>query len=328
MRIAVLTSGGVAPGLNAAVRAVAQAAFHKSWEVLGVLDGYNGLMQGRFKPLGPHDLGDTVHRGGSMLGNARSREFSSEAGVNKAYERLRESDVEGLVVIGGGGSLAGGASLGGLGMPVVGIPATIDNDIAATDMAIGVDTALNTAVEALDRIKDSAYSHGRANVVKVLGRDCGYLALMSAIPGDAEAALVPEFEADPERLLELLKTAYERGKQHFIVVVSEGAEPSAEELVRYINEAGNTYDTDLTELDHLQSGGKPTAFDRILASRLGAEAVESLAEGESSKMIGLQGSELVRTPLPEALEGRRSMHYDMYRLVSILAGLPEPVTER
>lgn len=324
MSIAVLTSGGVAPGRNAAVRAVAQAAFHKGWEGPGVLDGYTGLMQGRFERLDPKGLGGTIQRGGSMLGNVRSQGFSSEEGREKAHERLQEAEVDGLVVIGGGGSLAGGLALGELGMPVGGIPATIDNDVVGTDMAIGVDTALNTAVEALGRIKDTAYTHGRAHVVKVLGRDSGYLALMSAIPGDAEAALVPEFESDPGSLLKLLQTAYDSGNQHFIVVVSEGAEPSAEELARSINESGDAYGTDLTSLEHLQSGGKPTAFDRILASRLGADAVEALTEGDANKTIGLKGNELYRTPLSEALEDQRPVDYATYRLVSILAGLPEP----
>lgn len=180
MKIAVLTSGGVAPGINAAVRAVGHVAFHRGWEVLGVTDGYNGLLDGRMRKLRTSDLDGTMQQGGSALGTARSAEFATEEGRIKAYEELRRAGVDGLVVIGGEGSLAGGMSLAALGMPVIGIPATIDNDIAGTDMAIGVDTALNTAAEALDRIKDTATSHGRAHVVKVLGRNCGYLALMAS----------------------------------------------------------------------------------------------------------------------------------------------------
>lgn len=322
MRIAVLTSGGVAPGINAAVRAVSHVAFHRGWEVIGVADGYNGLLDGRLSPLSRDDLDGTMQQGGSVLGTARSEEFATEDGQRKAYEELRRADVEGLVVIGGEGSLVGGMGLSDLGVPVIGVPATIDNDISGTDMAIGVDTALNTAVEAMDRIKDTATSHGRAHVVKVLGRNCGYLALMAAISGDAEAALVPEFETNPEALLRLLKLAYDRGKQHFVVVVAEGAQLSAEELARYINESDDTYTTNLTELGHIQSGGKPSAFDRVLASRLGAAAVEALADGESSMMTGLRGGEVSLTPISEALHEQRPLDPGMYRLAGILAGLP------
>ncbi|MDN5696942.1 MAG: 6-phosphofructokinase [Rubrobacter sp.] len=322
MRIAVLTSGGVAPGINAAVRSVAHVAFHRGWEVLGVADGYNGLLDGRLSFLSRTDLDGTMQQGGSVLGTARSAEFADGEGQRKAYEQLQRAEVDGLVVIGGEGSLAGGMSLAALGMPVIGVPATIDNDISGTDMAVGVDTALNTAVEAMDRIKDTATSHGRAHVVKVLGRNCGYLALMAAISGDAEAALVPEFETSPEALLRLLKLAYDRGKQHFVVVVAEGAQLSAEDLAGYINEAEDTYKTNLTELGHIQSGGKPTAFDRVLASRLGAAAVEALADGESSMMTGLKGGEVSLTPISEALNEQRPLDPGMYRLAGILAGLP------
>ncbi len=230
------------------------------------------------------------------------------------------------MVIGGGGSLAGALSLSELGVEVVGIPATIDNDVPHTEMALGVDTALNTAVEAID--KDTAYSHQRANVVKVLGRDCGYLALMSAIAGGAEAAVVPEIETRPEDLLEFIKLAYEQGKSHFIVVVSEGAEPSAEELQEYVNNAEGTYEADLTGLDHIQSGGSPTAFDRVLACRMGAAAVAALADGEAGTMVGLREDRIARVSLGEVVGERRTLDPEMYKLAEMLAEMPELSGER
>ena len=323
MKIAVLTSGGHAPGMNAAVRAVAQAAFSRGWEVMQVEAGFGGLLEGQMSPVDRSRLGGVMQQGGTLLGTERSDEFETSEGQERAADRLEGAGVEGLVVIGGGGSLAGALSLSELGVEVVGIPATIDNDVPHTEMALGVDTALNMAVEAIDRIKDTAYSHQRANVVKVLGRDCGYLALMSAIAGGAEAAVVPEFETRPEDLLEFIKLAYERGKSHFIVVVSEGAEPSAEELREYVNNAEGTYEADLTGLDHIQSGGSPTAFDRILASRMGAAAVGALADGEAGTMVGLRGDRIERVPLGEVVGERKTLDPEVYELAEMLAQMPE-----
>src|SRR5215203_6691728 len=238
MRVAVLTSGGDAPGMNAAVRAVARTAFFEGWEVLGINAGYRGLLEGRIYPMDRRRLGGIVHRGGTVLGTERAPEMVQPEGQRRAAGNLEEAGVEALVVIGGNGSLAGGQKLAELGVKVVGIPASIDNDVWGTDLAIGVDTALNTALEAIDRIKDTASSHRRAHVVEVMGRDCGYLALMSAIAGGAEAVLVPEFEPDPQALLRFLKLAYEQGKSHFIVVAAEGAKPSAEEFNEYVNNTG------------------------------------------------------------------------------------------
>jgi len=209
LRIAILTSGGDAPGMNAAVRAVARAAFHRGWEVMGVWAGYRGLWEGRIYPMDRRRLGGIIHRGGTVLGTERSAEFATPEGQRRAAGKLAEAEVEGLVVIGGEGSLTGALKLEELGVKVVGIPATIDNDVWGTDTAIGVDTALNTALGAIDRIKDTASSHHRAHVVEVMGRNSGYLALMSGIAGGAEAVLVPEFEPRPEALLLFLKKAYE-----------------------------------------------------------------------------------------------------------------------
>jgi 6-phosphofructokinase 1 len=323
MRIAVLTGGGDAPGMNAAVRAVARAAFNRGWEVMGVWAGYKGLSEGRIYPLDRRRLGGIIHRGGTVLGTERSAEFMSPEGQRRAAGKLAEAEVEGLVVIGGDGSLTGGLKLAELGVKVVGIPATIDNDIPGTDAAIGVDTALNTALGAIDRIKDTASSHHRAHVVEVMGRDCGYLALMCGIAGGAEAVLVPEFEPRPEALLHFLKKAYEQGKSHFIVVVAEGSPLSAEEFHEYVNSTEGTYDSRLTVVGHIQRGGIPTAYDRILASRLGSAAVEALADDESGIMVGIRGEQVERVPLKDVVGKERPLDPDLYQMAEVLAELPE-----
>lgn len=322
MRIAVLTSGGDAPGMNAAVRAVARTAFFQGWEVMAVSAGYRGLLEGRIQPMSRRHLGGIIHRGGTVLGTERSAEFATPEGQRKAAGKLEEAEIDGLVVIGGNGSLTGALKLAELGVNVVGIPASIDNDVWGTDTAIGVDTALNTALEAIDRIKDTASSHHRAHVVEVMGRDCGYLALMSAIAGGAEAAVIPEFEPRPEALLLFMKMAYEQGKSHFIVVVAEGAPLSAEELHEYFNNEG-TYDSRLTVVGHIQRGGSPTASDRILASRFGEAAVEALADSEAGIMVGLRGENIERVPLKEVVGKNRPLDPGLYKMAEVLAELPE-----
>ncbi len=322
MKIAVLTGGGVAPGMNAAVRAVAQAAFGKGWEVAAVESGYAGLLEERFRPVDSGALSEWMSRGGTMLGTERSEEFATDEGKKRAVEAAQEAGIEGLVVVGGGGSLAGALALGELGLPVAGIPATIDNDVAGTDMSIGVDTALNTAVRIIDRIRDTASSHHRAHVVEVFGRDNGYLAVMSALAGGADAVLTPEFETRPEEVVRLLEESYEGGKPHFIVVVSEGASPTADELCGHINGAGESYAADLTAAGHIQSGGSPTAFDRILAGRLSAAAVEALADGDGGKMVGLQGNSIERVPLEGIVGEERPLDPGLYELAGALARIP------
>ena len=318
-KIAVLTSGGHAPGMNAAVRAVAQGAFVRGWEVVQAEFGYVGLMEGVLEPVDRKKLEGFMQLGGTVLGTERSDEFQTSEGQRRAADCTEESGVEGLVVVGGGGSLVGAQNLHELGVKVVGVPATLDNDIWGTDLCVGVDTALNTAVEAIDRIRDTASSRNRAHVVEVLGRDCGYLALMSAIAGGAQIALVPEFEANPDDLLEFMQETYEQGKQHFIVVASEGAQLSAGEFQEYVNDAEDTYQADLTVLGHLQSGGSPSAFDRILAGQLGTGAVAALEDGESGVMIALQGQQVERLPLEEVLEEQRPLDPGMYDMVKVLA---------
>jgi 6-phosphofructokinase 1 len=328
MRVAVLTSGGDAPGMNAAVRAVARASFARGWEVLGVEAGYRGLLEGRMRPLSNRDVGGILQRGGTVLGTARSAEFATPAGQERAVRRLEEAGAEAVVVIGGNGSLTGGLRLSERGVPVVGLPATIDNDVWGTDTAIGVDTALNTALDAIDRIKDTASSHQRAHVVEVMGRDCGYLALMAAIAGGAEAVLVPEFGIRAEEIMHAFRTAFEQGKPHFIVVAAEGAPLSGEEFHRYVNEGAGGFESRLTVLGHVQRGGNPTAFDRVLSSRLGTTAVSALADGESGVMIGLRGRRTERVPLAEMVGRSRPLDPELYEMAAVLAGLPEETSFR
>ena len=278
MKLAVLTSGGDAPGMNAAVRSVARTAFSLGWQPMKVESGYKGLLEGRISPIDRRKLGGIIGRGGTLLHPA----LQSVSNPRRAASRrpqVRRIRGRGAGGDGGEGSLTGALKLSELGVKVVGIPATIDNDVWGTEISIGVDTALNTALETIDRIKDTASSHNRAHVIEVMGRNCGYLALMSAIAGGAEAVLVPEFEPDPEDLIRFIRKAYEQGKSHFIIVAAEGAKLPAAEFHEYVNSTG-TYESRLTVVGHAQRGGDPTAFDRILGSRLGTAAVETLAEGE------------------------------------------------
>jgi 6-phosphofructokinase 1 len=322
LKIGVLTSGGDAPGMNATVRAVARTGFARRWEVMGIEAGYRGLLEGRIQPLGNRMVGGILHRGGTMLGTARSTEFATPQGQEHAVQRLEEAGVEGLVVVGGEGSLTGALRLEERGVPVVGIPATIDNDVWGTEMAIGVDTALNTALDTIDRIKVTASSHNRAHIVEVMGRNCGYLALSTAIAGGAEAVLVPEFEPDPEDLLRFIRKAYEQGKSHFIVVAAEGAKLSAAEFHEYVNDT-RTYESRLTVVGHSQRGGAPTAFDRILSSRLGTASVEALSGGEHATMVGFSGQAVETVPLDEVVGRIRPLDPKMYAMARVLSELPE-----
>ena len=310
--------------MNAALRGAAQEAFSRGWEMLAVHEGYFGLLEGDIRPVERTELWGYVQKGGTVLGTGRSSEFEEkEEGKRRAIEILRDAGAEALVVIGGGGSLSGALVLHEHGLPTVGIPATLDNDIPGTELSIGVDTAVNTAAEVIDRIKDTTTSHRRAMVVEVMGRDSGFLAVMSAIAGGADAVMVPEFETEPEELLELLNDSYDKGKPRFTVVAAEGASPSAGEFRDFLNDAGGSYEADLTVLGHIQSGGSPTSFDRVLASRLGAAAVEALADGDSGRMVGRCGDEICRVPLDEVANEQRPLDPDLYRLAGVLSALPE-----
>lgn len=319
-RIAVLTSGGDAPGMNAAIRAVVRTGIYRGWEVYGVQLGYQGLIDGKIIPLSARDVGGIIQRGGTILGSARSLEFKTKAGQLKAIRTLNQHGIEALVVIGGNGSQTGSYALHNLGFPVVGVASTIDNDLYGSDITIGVDTALNIALEAIDRLKTTASSHQRAFLVEVMGRDCGYLALMSAIAGGAEAVVIPEVEVDPEEIAQRLIQAYERGKAHALVVVAEGARYNAEGLAEYFKQHHERlgFDLRVTILGHVQRGGNPSAYDRILASRLGAGATEAIERGETGVLVGLIRGEVTTTPLEEVVNTKKPLDLRLFELAKVL----------
>jgi 6-phosphofructokinase 1 len=320
-RVAVLTSGGDAPGMNAAIRAVARTGIERGWEVLGIRRGYAGLIAGDVVPLGARDVGGIIQQGGTVLGSARCPEFRTEDGRAAALRQLRDGGIEGLVVIGGNGSQAGAYALSQAGLPVVGVASTIDNDLWGSEITIGVDTALNVALEAIDRLKVTASSHQRAFVVEVMGRDCGYLALMAGIAGGAEAVIIPQSEVDPDALAAELRAAYDRGKAHALVVVAEGARYNAEGLARHFREHRERLGFDLrtTTLGHVQRGGAPGAFDRLLATRLGAAATEHLARGEHGLLVGLLGGEVAATQLVDVVANRKRLDLGLLELARVLA---------
>jgi len=274
-----------------------------------VRNGYEGLIDGKIIPLGAREVGGILQRGGTVLGSARSQEFKTKAGQLKAIRTLNQYDIEGLVVIGGNGSQTGALALHNLGFPVVGVASTIDNDLYGSDITIGVDTALNIALEAIDRLKITASSHQRAFLVEVMGRNHGYLAMMAAIAGGAEEMVLPELEIDPEDIATTLTDAYERGKQHAIVVVAEGAKYNANALAEYFKEHRERlgFDLRVTILGHVQRGGAPQAYDRILASRLGSGAVDALARGEYGVLVGMVKSVVTTTPLAEVVANPKKL---------------------
>jgi len=320
-RIAVLTSGGDAPGMNAAIRAVVRTGIDYGWEVYGVEHGYAGLIVGDFIPLGRRSVGGIIQQGGTILGSARSDEFRTEAGRSRALRELNQAGIEALVVIGGNGSQAGAHALGEMGFPVIGIASTIDNDLYGSDITIGVDTALNIALEAIDRLKVTASSHQRAFLVETMGRKSGYLALMAGIAGGAEAVVIPEVETDPEAVAEEIRIAYERGKAHAIIVVAEGATPEADGLARYFkqHEERLGFELRVTTLGHVQRGGAPLASDRMLATRLGARATQELAKGNYHVLVGQRKGEIVTTPHDEIVSRKKELDTELMELAKVLA---------
>ena len=318
-RIGVLTSGGDAPGMNAAIRAVVRAGLAQGWEVWGIRRGYAGLLAGEARPLGARDVGGIIQLGGTILGSARCPEFKTPEGVKRAAEVLDRLGIEALVVIGGNGSQKGAFALSQEGVPVVGVASTIDNDLWGSDITIGVDTALNVALEAIDRLKTTASSHNRAFLVEVMGRDCGYLALMAGIAGGAEAVVIPEVPISPESVAEAIRDAYSRGKPHAIVVVAEGAEYNARRLAEYFEREHLGYELRVTVLGHVQRGGAPGAFDRLLGTKLGAGAVEALARGEHGVLVGQIKGEVVTTPLSEVAERKKPIDPKLFELAKVLA---------
>jgi 6-phosphofructokinase 1 len=319
--IAVLTSGGDAPGMNAAIRAVVRLGINQGWEVFGVRNGYEGLLEQRIDPLGARDVGSILQRGGTILGSARFPAWKDESIRTRALTNLRDHRIEALVVIGGNGSQAGAHALSQMGFPVVGVASTIDNDLSCTEITIGVDTALNIALESIDRLRTTASSHKRAFVVEVMGRHCGYLALMAGIAGGAEAILIPESEVEPEDIAAELRAAYARGKPHALVVVAEGAKLNAAGLLKHFesNRGRLGFDMRATTLGHVQRGGAPGAFDRLLATRLSAGAVDHLARGQHGCLIGFVGGEVRSTSFEEVMRSAKTIDLELLKLARLLA---------
>jgi len=320
-RIAVLTSGGDAPGMNAAIRAVVRTGLAKDWTVFGVQHGYLGLLTDNLKPLGARDVGGILQAGGTMLGSSRAPEFKTEAGRLKALRTLHQHDIEALVIIGGNGSQMGAYELSQMGYPIVGIASTIDNDLYGAEITLGVDTALNVALEAIDRLKVTASSHERAFIVEVMGRDCGYLALMAGIAGGAEVILIPEVETDPDTVAVRMRGAYERGKTHAMAVVAEGARYNAEKLMHFFERHRDRlgFEVRATTLGHVQRGGTPSAFDRLLGTRLGVAATDSIAKGDFNLLMGLISNEVRATPLAEVASHKKALDLSLLDLERILS---------
>ena len=319
-RIAVLTSGGDAPGMNAAIRSVVRCAVSKGWTTFGVRNGYQGLIDGLFEPLGTREVGGILQRGGTVLGSARCEEFKTFEGREQAIRSLNRRGVDALVVIGGNGSQAGSFALSEMGFPVVGIASTIDNDLYGSDVTLGVDTALNIALEAIDRLKVTASSHQRAFIVEVMGRNCGYIALMSGLAGGAEAITLPEIDTDIEVLADTLRLAYEHGKSHAIIVAAEGAKYNAAELTEYFktNRDRHGFSVRSTILGHVQRGGEPTAADRVLGSKFGLGAIEAIDRGEFGVLVGIQNNHITTTPFSEVIGKSKPLDEDLLRLARIL----------
>ena len=306
--------------MNAAIRAVTRCALANGWQVYGIRHGYEGLINGVFEPLTARSVGGIIQQGGTILGSARSPEFQTEAGRRKALRHLAQHNIDSLVVIGGNGSQAGACALSQMDFPVVGLASTIDNDLVGADITLGVDTALNIALEAIDRLKITASSHQRAFLVEVMGRKCGYLALMAGIAGGAEVVCIPEIETTPEQVARELSRAYDIGKAHALAVVAEGAKHNAQALADYFAAHHERIGFDLraTTLGHVQRGGAPTAFDRILGSRLGAGAVTALANGEHGVLVGMVRSQVTTTPLSEVIGKQKSIDPELFELARIL----------
>ncbi|MEW9500659.1 6-phosphofructokinase [Jeotgalibacillus marinus] len=311
-RIGVLTSGGDSPGMNPAIRAVVRKAIYHGLEVYGIYQGYQGLISGNIEKLELGSVGDIIHRGGTKLYSARCEEFKTEEGQKKGIEQLKKHGIEGLVVIGGDGSYMGAKALTEHGFPCVGVPGTIDNDISGTDFTIGFDTALNTVIDAIDKIRDTATSHERTFIIEVMGRNAGDLALWAGLSGGAETILIPEDPHDMDNITERILKGHARGKKHSIIIVAEGV-MSGNEFAEKLSEK-MSLETRVSVLGHMQRGGSPTASDRVLASRLGARAVELLMEGKGGRAVGIEKNVLVDYDIIEALKMPHEADMDLYRL--------------
>lgn len=319
-KIGVLTSGGDAPGMNACVRAVVRTAVYNNLEVVGINEGYQGLLDKNITNLGSRSVGQIIQRGGTMLRSARCKAFRTKEGRQKAYDFIREIGLDGLVVIGGDGTFTGAAVFSEeFQVPVIGIPATIDNDIYGTDATIGYDTALNTVVDAVDKIRDTASAHNRLFLIEVMGRDAGFIALRAGIATGAESILLPEFEEYSSKLKEYLEKKHKKSKQNGIIIVAEGSKIKAYDIYKEIIAEHPEYDVRLSILGHMQRGGSPSAYDRVVSSQLGVAAVEALLTNRSSEMVGIRNSEVVYVPLSDAIKEDKSLNKNLLRIVDILS---------
>lgn len=320
-KIAVLTSGGDSPGMNAAIRSVVRTCAYHNVECFGIYRGYQGMIEGDFKEMGPRSVNNIVNKGGTILKSARSKEFMTPEGRQKAHQNLVNAGIDALVVIGGDGTFTGAEIFNNeFGYPVMGIPGTIDNDIFGTSHTLGFDTALNTVVDCIDKIRDTASSHNRLFLVEVMGRDAGHIALNAGIGAGAEEILIPEEDLGLDRLLESLRRSKASGKSSSIVVIAEGDKigKNVFELKDYIEENFPEYDIRVSVLGHMQRGGSPSCFDRVLASRLGVKAVESLLEGKSNFMVGMLSDKVALTPLENAIKGNSEIDRELLRVSDIM----------
>ena len=321
-RIGVLTSGGDAPGMNAAVRAVVRTAAFLKLESVAIYQGYQGLIDDKTQIMNPRSVNNIINKGGTILKSARCSEFHSTEGRKKAFETIKKHKIDSLIIIGGDGSFTGAMIFQSeFKIPVIGIPGTIDNDIFGTSHTIGYDTALNTVIDAIDKIRDTAISHNRLFFVEVMGRDAGHIALNTGIGAGAEEILIPEENMGLERLLESLSRSEKSGKSSSIVVIAEGDKTGKNvfDIAEYIEKNMPNYDVRVSVLGHMQRGGRPTCFDRVLASRMGVKAVESLNEGKSNAMVGLKEDEIILTPLEKAIKGKSEINKDLVRVSDILS---------
>lgn len=321
-KIGVLTSGGDAPGMNAAIRAVVRASIFYKFECFAIHKGYQGLIDGELTPMTPRSVNNIVNKGGTLLKSARCLEFRTKEGREKAYQTVQKFELDALVVIGGDGSFTGAMIFQKeWNVPVIGIPGTIDNDISGTQFTLGYDTALNTVIDAIDKIRDTASSHNRLFFVEVMGRDAGHIALNAGVGAGAEEILIPEEDMGLERLLDSLKKSEKSGKSSSIVVVAEGDKTGDNvfEIASYVEKNMPYYDVRVSVLGHMQRGGSPSCFDRVLASRMGVFAVESLREGASNVMVGIKNDEMVLSPLEKAIKGTSKINKELIRVSDILS---------
>ncbi|WP_026462666.1 6-phosphofructokinase [Adhaeribacter aquaticus] len=320
-RIAVFTSGGDSPGMNACIRAVVRTAIYHGLEVYGIRRGYNGMIKGEFWKMESSSVSNTIQKGGTILKSARSQDFMTKEGRQKAYEQLKEYEIDGLVAIGGNGTFTGATLFfEEFGIPVVGAPGTIDNDLYGTDYTIGYDTAVNTALDAIDKIRDTADSHERVFFVEVMGRDSGYIAMPCAIGGGAEIVMIPETITSVPQVIDTIKNGWERSKTSFIIVVAEGDEEgNATDIAAKVKEALPIMDIKVTILGHVQRGGSPTAADRMLASQIGIATVEGLLNGKTDVMAGIVNSKLVFTPFKDTINKKKIINQRFTRMVEILS---------